>query len=90
MLTDPASFCIFMTDFISHPIKTDKPGAFKFKNASCIFDDECNLNSSGEFSKSFHVIYPNESQKKSEHHGLHVNFLDLNIMYPDQGKHNCY
>ena len=56
MLTDPASFCLFTTDFISHPIKpikTSKPGAIKFKNASCIFDDECNLNGLVSFPSLF-------------------------------------
>ena len=43
------------------------------------FDGECNLNDSGEFSKSFHVIFPNELQLKRKHQGLHVTFLDPDI-----------
>ena len=35
-----------------------------------LFHSRCNLNGSGEFSKYFHVIYPNELQVTCEHHGL--------------------
>ena len=51
----------------------------KFKNASYFIDDKCYLNNSVEFSKSFHVVYPNELQLKRENHGLHVTFHDLYI-----------
>ena len=60
-------------------IKTDKSRAIKFKNASHFIKDECNLNNSGKFSKSFHVIYYNKLQQKCEHHKLHVTFLDSDI-----------
>ena len=47
------------------------------------FDDECNLSDSGEFSKSFHVISPNELQLNRKHQGLHITFLDLDITVID-------
>lgn len=46
----------YEADFISSLVQTDVPRAIKFKNASRFIDDECNLNYSGEFSKSFYVI----------------------------------
>ena len=45
------------------------------------FDDECNLSDSGEFSKSFHVISPNELQLNRKHQGLHITFLELRWIY---------
>ena len=39
---------------------------------SLFIDDECNLHDTGEFSKSFHAIYPNELQIK-------VPLLDVDI-----------
>ena len=59
-------------DLLSSIIKTDKPGATKFKNASRFIADECNLDASDKFSKSFHVIYTNQLQLKSKHHGLNM------------------
>ena len=52
-------------------------------NASRFIDDECNLNDSGEFSKSYPDIYPQELQLKCEHHGTHATFLDLDILVVD-------
>ena len=54
--------CDYEVDFILSLIRTDKPRAIKFKNASRFIDDKCNLSDFGEFSKPFHVIYPNEMQ----------------------------
>ena len=42
-------------------------------------DDECNLNDSGEFSRSFHLIYPSDLHLKYEHNGIQAAFLELNI-----------
>ena len=39
----------YEADFIVSQIKTDKPRAIKFKNASHSIDNECILNDSGEF-----------------------------------------
>ena len=86
MLADPAFFLYlydYEVEFICNPIKTDKPGAIKFSNASFFIDDECNLNDSGEFSKSFHVISPNELQLKCENYELHILCLDLYISVID-------
>ena len=68
-----------MTDFISNLRKTDKSTAIKRNNASCLIDDECNLNDYGEFSQSIHVTYNDESKLRYENHGLHTTFLDLDI-----------
>lgn len=59
-----ASFYLYkyVTDFTSNLVITDKPRAIKFKNLSHLIDNECNLNDSGEFSKSFHTIYLNALQ----------------------------
>lgn len=65
----------YEADFISNLIKTDKRKAVQFKNVFRFIDDECDLNFSGEFSKSVHVIYPNELHLKCENHGLHASFL---------------
>lgn len=49
-------------DFISNflnwlkKIKTDRSTTIKFKNTPLFIRNECNLNDSGEFSKSFHAI----------------------------------
>ena len=43
-------------------------------------DDECNLNDSSEFSRSFLEIYPNHLQLKCEHQGIHATFLELDIL----------
>ena len=69
----------YEVDVISRLCKTAKPKAIKFKDAFCLIDDECDLNDSGEFSKSFHAIYLNELQLKCEHRGLHTTFLDLDV-----------
>ena len=65
------------------PCSEDKIRARKFVNASRFIDDECNLNDSGEFSKSFSDIYPEELQLKCEHQGTHATFLDLDITVVD-------
>ena len=46
--------------FICSLVQTNKPIAVEFKNVSRFINDECNLNDSSEFSKSFHVIYLNQ------------------------------
>ena len=43
-------------DFISNLIKTHRPTAINFKNSTRYIHNECNLNDSGGFSKSFHAI----------------------------------
>ena len=55
-------------------IRLDKPRDIASKNISfsLFIDDECNLHDTGEFSKSFHAIYPNELQIK-------VPLLDVDI-----------
>ena len=53
--------------FITNLMKTDKSRAIKFKNSTRFIDDQCNLNDSGEFGKSFHQIYPNNLELKCEY-----------------------
>lgn len=82
---DPTPFWVILclygyaADFIFNLIKIDKSRIIKFKNSSRFIDDGCNLNDFGEFSKVFYVTYPNELQLKSQHHGLHVTFHDLDV-----------
>ena len=86
---DPAPFWAnlylyyYEAQFITNLISEDKIRARKFVNASRFIDDECNLNDSGEFSKSFSHIYPEELQLKCEHQGTHATFLDLDISVVD-------
>jgi hypothetical protein len=65
--------------FITNLMRTDKRRARKFVNACRFIDDECNINDSGEFSRSYHEIYPKELHLKREHQGIHATFLDLDI-----------
>ena len=44
-------------------------------------DNECNLYDSGEFSKSYPDIYPQELQQKCEHHGTHISVADNIFVY---------
>ena len=60
-------------------MSSDKRRARKFINAFRFIDDECNLNDHGEFSRSYHEIYPSELQLKCEHQGKHATFCDLDI-----------
>ena len=69
--------------FITKLMKSDKGKAMKFRYATRFIDDECNLNDSGEFGKSFHDIYPNNLELKCEHQGSHATFLDLDITIQD-------
>ena len=69
----------YESKFITTLMSEDKIRARKFVNANRFIDDECNLNDSGEFSKSFSDIYPEELQLKCEHQGTHATFLDLDI-----------
>ena len=78
---DPAPFwanlyLYFYEDkFITALISTDKVRARKFLNAMRFIDDECNLNDSKEFSRSFLEIYPSHLQLKREHEGVHATFF---------------
>ena len=73
----------YEASFISNLIKTHKPRAIKFKNASRFFRDERNSNYSDWCSKSFHVIFPNKLGLKREHNGLQAAFLDRDISVVD-------
>ena len=80
---DPAPFWAnlylyrYEDKFIKNLISVDKVRARKFLRAFRFIDDECNLNDSSEFSKSYAEIYPQELQLKCEHQGSHATFLDL-------------
>lgn len=86
---DPAPFWanlylyFYEHEFITKLMSTDKIRARKFLNAVRFIDDECNINDHGEFSRSYHEIYPRELQLKCEHQGLHATFLDLDIQIVD-------
>ena len=86
---DPAPFWAnlylyyYENKFITRLMSTDKRRAHKFVNACRFIDDECNINDSGEFARSFHEIYPEELQLKCEHQGTHATFLDLDIPIVD-------
>ena len=86
---DPAPFWAnlylyhYEAKFVTNLISVDKIRARKFCNASRFIDDECNLNDSSEFSKSYAEIYPQELQLKCEHQGMHATFLDLDISVVD-------
>ena len=41
------------------------------------------MNYSGEFSKSFHVIYLNQLELKCKDHDSHATFLDLGMIVVD-------
>ena len=87
---DPALFranlyLYFYEDkFIVYLITNDKVRARKFLNAMRFIDDECNLNDSSEFSKSFLEIYPAHLQLKREHHGVLATSLELDILIEEQ------
>ena len=86
---DPAPFWanlylyFYEHEFITKLMSTDKIRARKFLNAVRFIDDECNINDHGEFSRSYHQIYPRELQLKCEHQGSHATFLDLDIQIVD-------
>ena len=86
---DPAPFWAnlylyhYENQFVTNLISVDKIRARKFINACRFIDDECNLNDSGEFSRSYSDIYPAELQLKCEHQGTHATFLDLEISVID-------
>ena len=86
---DPAPFWanlylyFYENKFITRLMQTDKRRARKFVNACRFIDDECNINDSGEFARSFHEIYPEELHLKCEHQGIHATFLDLDIPIVD-------
>ena len=86
---DPAPFWAnlylyhYEYNYITSLITSDKKQARNLKNATRFIDDECNLNDSGAFGKSHHLIYPSELELKCEHHGLHATFLELDITVVD-------
>ena len=86
---DPAPFWAnlylykYESDFITQLMKSDKVRARKYLHATRFIDDECNLNDSGEFGLSYHLIYPKDLQLKCEHQGNHATFLELDITITD-------
>ena len=86
---DPAPFWAnlylyyYENEFITRLMQTDKKRARNFINACRFIDDECNINDSGEFARSYKEIYPKELQLKCEHQGTHATFLDLYIQIVD-------
>ena len=86
---DPAPFWAnlylykYESDHVTKLIKSDKTRALKYRHATRFIDDECNLNDSGEFSRSFHLIYPSDLHLKCEHNGIHATFLELDISIVD-------
>ena len=78
---------LYLYKYESHHVtklnKSDKTCALKYRHATQFIDDECNLNDSSEFSRSFHLIYPSDLHLKCEYNGIHVTFLELNILIVD-------
>ena len=70
-------------DHVTRLIRSDKRRAMRYRHSNRFIDDECNLNDSGEFGKSFHQIYPPDLHLKCEHNGNHATFLDLDISIVD-------
>ena len=64
-------------------MKSDKVRARKYLHATRFIDDECNLNDTGDFGLSHHLIYPKHLQLKCEHQGNHATFLELDITIMD-------
>ena len=64
-------------DFINKLIHSDKLRARKYHGAYRFIDDQCCINDSGDFGKSFREIYPPELELKVENQGNHATFLDL-------------
>ena len=69
--------------FITRLMKSGKGRAIKFRHSTRFIDDECNLNDSGEFGKSYREISPSNLDLKCEHEGTHATFLDLDITIQD-------
>ena len=86
---DPAPFWAnlhlhkYEGDFINKLIHSDKLRARKYHGAYRFIDDQCCINDSGDFGKSFHEIYPPELELKVENQGNHATFLDLDITIVD-------
>ena len=82
---DPAPFWAnlylykYEKDFMKGLISKDKPRALRYHGAARFIDDQCCLNDSGDFGRSFKSIYPKELELKIEHQGEHATFLDLDI-----------
>lgn len=68
---------------VSTLMKDDPIRARRYKYAVRFIDDQCNLNDSGQFKNSHHVIYPPELHVKCEHEGQHATFLELDISVQD-------
>ena len=86
---DPAPFWAnlhlhkYEGDFINKLIHSDKLRVRKYHGAYRFIDDQCCINDSGDFGKSFHEIYPPELELKVENQGNHATFLDLDITIVD-------
>ena len=82
---DPAPFWAnlylyrYERDFMKKLISVDKPRALRYNGTTRFIDDQCCLNDSGDFGRSFKSIYPKELELKIEHQGDHATFLDLDI-----------
>ena len=86
---DPAPFWAnlylyeFEKEYITSLIATDKRKAFKFHGIFRLIDDLCAINDSDEFAVSHQNNYPPELELKTEHHGSHAIFLDLDVSITD-------
>ena len=70
-------------DYMISLIKTNNSIAYKFNGCRRFIDDQCCINDSGEFGKSYKYIYPEELELKCEHQGTHATFLDIDISIDD-------
>ena len=89
MEIDPAPFWVNLylykheCDYIGKLIDSDKTRARKYHGAYRFIHDQCCINDSNDFGKSFKEIYPTELELKVEHQGNHAPFLDLDITSED-------
>jgi hypothetical protein len=89
--SDPAPFFanlflyVYESKFISNLLKTDPARARRFRHIFRFIDDLISLNDNGEFSKSFHEIYPPEMELKRENHEDDAaSYLELGLKIADR------
>ena len=89
--SDPAPFFanlflyVYESRFISNLLKVDRKRAFKFRHVFRFIDDLSALNDEGEFSKSFHEIYPKEMELKQENKTeTSASYLELAMAIEDR------
>ena len=89
MGNDPAPFwanqflCTWKNEYMSDLMSNDKVKARHFHATKRSIDDLGTLNDGSVFNDVYKDIYPPKLQLKVEHFGIHVTFLNLDIMVKD-------